>query len=288
MVSRAWASSPSKVESAIGSPPPWFNIVGHYSRCNLTESKDKLVAIAGVARRWQHLQVQQNSVSGVYGGPLPGEYVAGLWRGHLPQGLCWKACSPKKRLHPYIAPTWSWASLEGMVLGPSKRWEHGDTLVEVQEISISHVSTDVFGAVSVATLRLKCRWLIRATVERRRPVKSKPDIYTIYVSGRKIRGEVMLDIELAFAGKPITVYIVPVVFERSVATKCLILSRILGTEGQYERLGLATWSEKSSTFKPYWVNEALSGAPDCALEDGEYIDTFKDADGSSRYVIDIV
>ncbi len=68
-------------------------------------------------------------------------------------------------------------------------------------------------------------------------MKSKPDIHTIYVSGRKIRGEVMLDIELAFAGKPITVYIVPVVFERPVATKCLILNRISGTEGQYE-----TWA----------------------------------------------
>jgi hypothetical protein len=130
--------------------------------------------------------------------------------------------------------------------------------------------------------------LICATLECRRPVKSKPDVNTTYVSGRKIRGEVILCIEPASARKSIIVYIVPVVFERSVAQNFLILARIFGTERQIERPGLTTWGEKSSTFKLYWVKKALHGAPDCALEDEDNIDTFKDIDGPSQYFVDIV
>ncbi|KAF8860776.1 HET-domain-containing protein [Acephala macrosclerotiorum] len=287
MVYRAWASSPPKEDSTIEFPAPWFNIVMHYSRCNLSKSEDKLVAIAGVARRWQS-RVQQSHVAGIWDGPLAGEYVAGLWRGHLPLGLCWKVDSPKKRLHPYTAPTWSWASLDGMVLGPSIRWKHANMLVKVQEISVTHASTDVFGAISTATLHLACKSLICAGLESRRPVKSKSAVYTIYVSDKEVGGEVKLDIEPAFVGRVLDIYILPVMFQRFMATKCLILNRIDGTEGRYERLGLATWSDKSSIFKPYLLGEAPYSSPDCVLEDKDYIDTFKDADGSSHYVIDIV
>ncbi|KAI8663362.1 HET domain-containing protein [Fusarium keratoplasticum] len=39
--------------------------------------------------------------------------TTGLWRAHLPAALCWAAGSPTKRSTTYMAPSWSWASLEG-------------------------------------------------------------------------------------------------------------------------------------------------------------------------------
>ena len=49
-------------------------------------------------------------------------YVAGLWKETLPQGLCWTVqgtnlAQPQQK---YVAPSWSWASVDGAVeyVGP--------------------------------------------------------------------------------------------------------------------------------------------------------------------------
>jgi hypothetical protein len=48
-----------------------------------------------------------------HGFSIADDYLAGLWRAHLPAALCWAAGSPTKRSTTYMAPSWSWASLEG-------------------------------------------------------------------------------------------------------------------------------------------------------------------------------
>lgn len=53
----------------------WLKIVEIYSRCSVTFSKDKLVALAGVAR--------------VAGNESGDDYLAGLWRSKMEEMLCW-------------------------------------------------------------------------------------------------------------------------------------------------------------------------------------------------------
>jgi hypothetical protein len=78
----------------------WDHIVALYSACQLTMSRDKLVAIAGLA---EFIQTQTGD-----------EYVAGLWRNNLELQLCWLSEGGGRRM-PHSAPTWSWASIDSPV-----------------------------------------------------------------------------------------------------------------------------------------------------------------------------
>jgi hypothetical protein len=83
----------------------WYELVESYSHGALTKSTDKLIAIAGVARL-----VESTSHA---------KYVAGLWSNVAPElGLLWRVAGWERRAQrhsTYIAPTWSWASLDGQV-----------------------------------------------------------------------------------------------------------------------------------------------------------------------------
>ncbi|KAF8860606.1 HET-domain-containing protein, partial [Acephala macrosclerotiorum] len=94
---------PFPSERNMGDPEEWRNIIQLYSRARLTYSKDKLVALSGVARQFQ-------SVTG-------DQYVAGLWRTGLEVYLCWRVersetlnPAPEPETSLYQAPSWSWAS----------------------------------------------------------------------------------------------------------------------------------------------------------------------------------
>ena len=87
----------------------WENIVASYSRCSITFSRDKLVALPGLARLMQ----QESGI----------EYVAGLWRKNLESQLRWQRThSPGTIERPavYRAPSWSWASIDGRVIIPKR------------------------------------------------------------------------------------------------------------------------------------------------------------------------
>jgi hypothetical protein len=98
----------------------WAKAIDNYSRCELTKSKDKLVAISGVAR--------------VLADRFNDEYVAGLWRSNIVGGLCWRVSQMRRttqdlipsglyarrweisrRFEEYRAPSWSWASVDGEI-----------------------------------------------------------------------------------------------------------------------------------------------------------------------------
>ncbi|KAF8454835.1 heterokaryon incompatibility protein-domain-containing protein, partial [Kalaharituber pfeilii] len=79
----------------------WYEMVERYSIRNLTEQKDKVMAIAGVGDFIQHC-------SGL-------KFVAGLWEEILPFNLLWTLeGSPDKRPSRSV-PTWSWASVNGTI-----------------------------------------------------------------------------------------------------------------------------------------------------------------------------
>jgi len=107
----------------------WYDAVEAFSMRDLTFVTDKLPALAGVGSRFR----QQN------GG---GTYAAGLWVEDLAQGICWgpawdhlrvpnrKAtgfdrCEVLRKPSVVIAPSWSWASVDGRVsfFGSNGPWE---------------------------------------------------------------------------------------------------------------------------------------------------------------------
>ncbi|KAJ4355577.1 uncharacterized protein N0V89_003597 [Didymosphaeria variabile] len=83
----------------------WSVLVGEYSKCELTFSKDKLVALSGLVTALEAT------------GLTRGRYWAGMWEADLPYCLLWTrgAIDPSQqeasRPSAYRAPSWSWASL---------------------------------------------------------------------------------------------------------------------------------------------------------------------------------
>jgi hypothetical protein len=92
-------------------PPPepmvgntnWSSLAVRCSGSSLTQSRDRLPAISGTAKRYA-------DISG-------DEYLAGHWKSTLVQSLVWRimeSCDPAKQTHGYIGPSWSWASVVHM------------------------------------------------------------------------------------------------------------------------------------------------------------------------------
>jgi len=131
----------------------WQELVSGYSACELTDSKDKLVAISGLA------QAVQNE--------LLGSYIAGLWRNDMESQLGWyRFGSLEHRPVEYRAPTWSLASVDGEIdLRYSSAREL--SLIRVHDVVVQGVTDgDVYGQVLSGTLSLSCELLLPVDIIR--------------------------------------------------------------------------------------------------------------------------
>jgi hypothetical protein len=119
----------------------------------LTYSKDKLIALSGLAR-----VIQTNNED---------EYVAGMWRKDLETKLIWYAYSPIPRIPPYAAPSWSWDSSRSPIrassLSEAPTGIHRK-LATVQDIKIEYASRDPFGEIKSANISICCQYFIRTTI----------------------------------------------------------------------------------------------------------------------------
>jgi Heterokaryon incompatibility protein (HET) len=102
----------------------WYGIVERYSKCSLTKSEDRLLAISGIA-----LKLQQFTGD---------KYYCGMWGQRFHQCLLW--LREKERLQGaqcLRAPTWSWACCDGPVQFPC--WSsNGDDRKIQPEIDIGN------------------------------------------------------------------------------------------------------------------------------------------------------
>ncbi|KAL8684638.1 MAG: hypothetical protein Q9218_008204, partial [Villophora microphyllina] len=126
----------------------WERIRQEYSAKRLTKATDKLTAFSGIARM-VHKVLKS----------APEDYCAGLWKPMLLQELLWQRYEDEESDRPsgvYIAPTWSWASLNGgyLRLGIVSWRDHW--LVDVIETRIQHVE-DIFGPVNSGCLVVRGR-----------------------------------------------------------------------------------------------------------------------------------
>jgi len=148
----------------------WYRIVGAYSGLHLTISSDRVLAISGIATRFEPL--------------LNDNYCAGHWRSRLHKELLWRNYQWMKtqpRPSEYQAPSWSWASISTSIetslmhdgSGFSKRsnncFEIFDCQIRLWGEEERPESTELyrFGAVRSGTLVLKGR-MQQATLWRTR------------------------------------------------------------------------------------------------------------------------
>lgn len=113
----------------------WKHVVRSYTSCNLSFSNDKLIALSGIATAMQR--------------GLDERFLAGLWDSVLLENreladlgdqLCWSASTGKNiagkpctRYKEWCAPSWSWASLDGIIT-------LRDRIIERNPIPTSHVT----------------------------------------------------------------------------------------------------------------------------------------------------
>ena len=129
----------------------WRSIVLDYTRRSLTLEKDKLAAIAGLA---SELQSKINI-----------QYIAGMWniRFYIEYDLCWwvsERADGRQPFRPakYRAPTWSWASVEG-VISYNHRSDYdltGDTqLAFVEDVKVETLDGTATGPVKSASMQIE-------------------------------------------------------------------------------------------------------------------------------------
>ena len=123
----------------------WLNfwedaVVLAYTQTSITVPSDKLIALSGIAK----LVVSR----------LRCTYVAGMWREHLERTLMWRVCdTTASRPKVYVAPSWSWASLDGNVRAPPRGADK--YAIHVEDVVLEHATEDVTGAVASGWLDVR-------------------------------------------------------------------------------------------------------------------------------------
>jgi hypothetical protein len=136
----------------------WNTVVKLYTDRALTVSEDKLPALAALATAFSPVL-----------GPT---YLAGIWEGALPEALLWMpqseypdaelrsfACGDLERVvrrpKTYRAPTWSWASLDGLITYGHDDLEGRDICEVVEFKTIPKYSIVPFGEVISGHIRVR-------------------------------------------------------------------------------------------------------------------------------------
>jgi hypothetical protein len=230
----------------------WEQIVENYCSRSLTKSHDKLSAVSGLAQRYQA------------GNSKPGKYLAGLWESHLPQHLLWvqfeywyKAFVNKpenQRPTKYRAPSWSWASIDGLVSFIHTREAKPSDFDSTLEIVGSHVELEnensPFGRVKGGSLVLRGRFKQATTL-------SGHEIFATESStGREFKlANVFLDDEsqqgLKWAESRDLISCLLVT--TSPDYRSLVLTGVSGRPGVYSRIGTSCSSEKEQEI---WFEDA--------------------------------
>jgi hypothetical protein len=117
----------------------WFSILWDYGRRQSSTPSDKLPALSNVARAFQHM--------------LDDEYVVGYWKKSLIESLCWQSLHCKLAGES-SAPSWSWASVDGIPCVGFARSTHFTATVVNTQVSLLD-DAKPFGRVTAASIELE-------------------------------------------------------------------------------------------------------------------------------------
>jgi Heterokaryon incompatibility protein (HET) len=136
-------------DSSLDNYTLWGYIVATYTKGELSFESDKLVAISGIAEQMHKV--------------LGDQYLAGLWRNHLADQLLWVAeygrerTRKSKRSHEYLAPTWSWASIDGEIsrLGYISYTDDRGIMIDILTVRVDLATASPFGQITGAFLQVR-------------------------------------------------------------------------------------------------------------------------------------
>jgi hypothetical protein len=221
----------------------WRQLMGSYSKRQLTFESDRLPAISGLAKYIRDR------------GTGTGQYLSGMWKDDLWESLLWSAqrsipCSEdqiigttyRKRASTYRAPTWSWMSLDAYAAGDEKpscpeiKYPRCGELVHIdaklKDAYCEPIGMDTTGALKSGYLILQSR-CIEASVT------WKDMASPIYHYGRPLPVDWDLDLPIGSKQSLLCVSIGQRKYGEFVG-ESLVLQRSISVEGAYERVGLLT------------------------------------------------
>jgi hypothetical protein len=131
-----------KVEHAELYPYHYWNtyIVEPYMERSITNESDCLPAISAIASKIQTATGDQ--------------YLAGLWKMGLAQGLLWTKSHPGQKLANFRAPSWSWASCNGSVRFAYGHRDREESQITILKAECMLQGIDAFGEVSGGFLHI--------------------------------------------------------------------------------------------------------------------------------------
>ncbi|KAK4495030.1 hypothetical protein PRZ48_013357 [Zasmidium cellare] len=270
------ASRHAQQHESLGAAPygVWTRIVRAYSRCGLTKKEDKLIALAGIAKKMTD--------------QLDDEYVAGMWRRSLPWELTWSVDHPDvqigerpRRATDYRAPSFSWASIDGPV-SPSGI-DGTRPLTNVLDVIMEYVTDDNTGLIKSGSLVLECQ-LQKLSLERNSHEKLDK-IYTMYINGvqvcqpdgpewERIGPVVTLDEErdVFDPTESKTLYCVPakILKEEKPMLMMLLLELVDREEATYRRIGVASSLKEVEIDKVLNEADGAESFPALSYHDGKH------------------
>lgn len=113
----------------------WNGIIGQYSTGNLTKMSDKCIAFAGIVEEFQAF--------------AQSTYLAGFWRHNFEQQLLWFSTTllTTSRPQSYIAPSWSWLSVNGSHVFPHWFSKNEKVLLEILDVRVTHSTDNILGPI---------------------------------------------------------------------------------------------------------------------------------------------
>ncbi|CZR55580.1 uncharacterized protein PAC_05468 [Phialocephala subalpina] len=136
---------PDNQKSLLGE---WDYIIDTYTRRGLTEKSDRILAVSGIAERFNTM--------------IQGKYVAGLWLEGLPESLLWKIRHTGDLINRptiYQGPSWSWVAVNGNVDYRPRDWaSHYIYRIQILSHFVVLAKGDApYGAVILGRLEIRGR-----------------------------------------------------------------------------------------------------------------------------------
>lgn len=111
----------------------WDELALSYQNRHISKDKDRLSALSGLAHRFQSESL--------------GSYLAGLWSNFTLGMLLWEVKQGRKTTE-YVAPSWSWASVQGRLTRNDAIQHNCEFKAILEEAYCAPATTDLHGAIN--------------------------------------------------------------------------------------------------------------------------------------------
>jgi hypothetical protein len=174
------------------------------------------------------------------------EYVAGMWKRDLEAQLCWSTdVGMSPRPTPYRAPTWSWASVDGIVQCPSSSEVVGMTAnqyAHILDISLTPAGTDWLGELRGGVLKLGIKFMLSGRLKGEELLVSLPGRDMAFGSPRLDTAD---DVEVY------PLYLVPMRWRGQLFTS-MLLRPTNAEKGQCSRIGIVYVHYNAKEYKEFF------------------------------------